>query len=271
MVLQQHYLIRGGLEGHERLRIVGRIMQPTTISLLRRAGVELGMVCLDAGCGGGDVTFELARLVGPTGRVVGIDIDATKLDLAGREAEERRLGNVTFKLADIARSVGEAEFDVVYARFLLTHLKDPAGALARMLRLLRPGGRLIVEDIDYSGSLCYPESAAYRRYVELYTQAALRRGGDPHIGPRLPGMLLDAGAEQVMMYVVQPAGSESYVKLISPVTLENVRHVILAEDLASVDELDRLLDELYELVYDERTVASIPRVVQAWGYRPNNL
>jgi ubiquinone/menaquinone biosynthesis C-methylase UbiE len=142
------------------------------------------MHCLDVGCGGGDVTFELARLVGPSGGVVGVDIDATKLDLARCEAEQQQIGNVAFRLADIGQSDGEEEFDVVYARFLLTHLQDSAGALARMLRLLRPGGRVIIEDIDYSGSFCYPDSAAYRRYVELYTQAVQRRGGDPHIGTR---------------------------------------------------------------------------------------
>src|SRR5215218_1241077 len=97
----QHYLIRGGLEGRERLRIVGRIMRPTTLYLLERAEVTLGMHCLDVGCGGGDVTFELARLVGPSGRVVGIDIDATKLDLARGEAEQQQIGNAAFRLTDI--------------------------------------------------------------------------------------------------------------------------------------------------------------------------
>ena len=134
---RDHYVIRGGVEGRDRLRILARVMRPTTLSLFDRVGIDMGMVCLDLGCGGGDVTLDLAGRVGPGGKVVGWDIDETKLGLARREAEEKGLGNLDFQLSDIGYSDSEREFDAVYARFLLTHLKDPAGALARMRRLLR--------------------------------------------------------------------------------------------------------------------------------------
>jgi 2-polyprenyl-3-methyl-5-hydroxy-6-metoxy-1,4-benzoquinol methylase len=65
-----HYIIRGGVEGRERLRVLARVMRPTTLNLFDRVGIRPGMACLDVGCGGGDVTFELADLVGPKGRVV---------------------------------------------------------------------------------------------------------------------------------------------------------------------------------------------------------
>ena len=87
----QSYVIRGATEGRERLRILARVMRPTTLSLIDRAGIAQGTACLDVGCGGGDVTLELA---------------------------------------DVHDTVGEAIFDVAYARFVLTHLSDPAAALA---------------------------------------------------------------------------------------------------------------------------------------------
>src|SRR5262245_45349242 len=90
------YIIRGGVEGRERLRLLSRILRPTTLALFDRAGVRPGMCCVDVGCGGGDVTLDLARLVGPTGRVVGIDIDAVKLDLARQEATANAISNVEF-------------------------------------------------------------------------------------------------------------------------------------------------------------------------------
>lgn len=62
------YIIRGGLPGRERLRILSRVMRPTTLALLQRAGVRSGMTCLDVGCGNGDVTFDMARIVGSIGR-----------------------------------------------------------------------------------------------------------------------------------------------------------------------------------------------------------
>jgi ubiquinone/menaquinone biosynthesis C-methylase UbiE len=93
----EHYVIRGGVEGRERLRMMGRVLGPTTHSLFERVGLRPGMACLDVGCGGGDVAFELARHVGQNGSVVGMDIDATKLQLAAREAEEQQFGNVEFQ------------------------------------------------------------------------------------------------------------------------------------------------------------------------------
>ena len=265
---RDHYVIRGGLEGRERLRIMARVLQPTTLSLFGRVGLAPGMTCLDAGCGGGDVTFELARLIGPAGRVVGVDIDATKIELATREAEEQQLGNVEFQHTDIFANDLAPEFDVVYARFLLTHLRRPAEALGRMLRALRPGGVVIVEDIDFSGHFCHPHSSAFSRYVELYTQVVQRRGGDPHIGPRVPELLLDTGFERVQMHVVQPAGLDGEVKLIVPLTMENIMDAVLAEGLASRAEGDRVIEDLYAFARNPRTVLSLPRIVQAWGYRP---
>lgn len=261
------YVIRGGLEGRERLRILSRVMQPTTRSLLERVGLGPGMTCLDLGCGGGDATFEMARVVGSAGRAVGVDLDATKIDLARNEAAEMGLPNVEFRVSQAEQGAGGAEFDLVYARFLLTHLVDPAGMLTRMLAFLRPGGVVVVEDIDFSGHFCHPDSAAFRRFAELYTQVVRKRGADPNIGPRLPALLFDAGSESVEMHVVQPAGMAGEVKLIAALTMENIADAVLAEGLASAAEIDGIVDDLYAYAANNRTVMSLPRVVQAWGRR----
>src|SRR5689334_11865638 len=91
------YIIRGGVAGRERLRLLSRILRPTTLSLLDRVGLRTGMSCVDVGCGGGDVTLDIARLVGREGRVLGIDIDAIKIDLAREEAAVAGIMNVEFR------------------------------------------------------------------------------------------------------------------------------------------------------------------------------
>jgi predicted O-methyltransferase YrrM len=261
------YVIRGGVEGRERLRVLSRVMRPTTLGLFDRIGLRPAMRCLDAGCGGGDVAFDLARAVGAGGKVVGVDIDETQLELARREAESLGLGNLEFRQAEIGGADLEPAFDVAYARFLLSHLNDPLRALATMRQALRPGGVLVVEDIDFTGHFCHPGSAAFQRYVELYTQAVQRGGADPNIGPRLPGLLIDAGCGRVGMNVVQPAGMEGEVKLVTPITMENIADAVLGAGLASSGELDEVIVELYAFARNPRTVMSLPRVVQAWGYR----
>src|SRR5215469_11188782 len=128
---KREYVIRGGVEGRERLRVLSRVMHPTTLDLLRRAGARPGMVCMDAGCGGGDVAFELARIAGPQGRVVGVDFDEVKLELARSEAHVQQLTNIEFRKADLTKPGPQGEFDLIHARFLLTHLRSPEEILGR--------------------------------------------------------------------------------------------------------------------------------------------
>lgn len=263
----EHYAIRGGVEGRERLRIISRVLRPSTTARLGSLGVGDGMTCLDVGCGGGDVTAEIAGRVGPRGRVVGVDIDETKLEVARRETGEQGIRNVEFRALDIRRQEAGSGFDLVYARFLLTHLDDPAGAVAAFRRHLRPGGLVVVEDIDFSGCFTYPESQAFRRYHDLYCAVVRSRGGDPNIGPRLPSLLAEGGFEGVGVAVVQPAGTQGEVKLINPITMENIAEAVLRDGLASRDEIDAVIRELYEFADNPQTLASLPRIVQAWGRR----
>jgi len=265
---EHHYLIRGGLEGRERLRVLGRVMRPTTLPLLERAGVAGGMRCLDVGCGGGDVTFELAALVGPTGKAFGIDLDATKIELAQAHAEQVGVAHVDFAVGNLADGLGEEEYDVVYVRFVLTHLSDPEAAVETMRHALRPGGRLIVEDIDYRGSFCEPAKPSFDRYEEIYEESARRNGGDPWIGARLPALLVGAGFAHVQPNVVQPAGLEGEVKLLPALTLENIRVTALRHEVSTDEEIDRLVDDLYAIARDPGTYVGNPRMVQVVGEKP---
>jgi ubiquinone/menaquinone biosynthesis C-methylase UbiE len=262
------YVIRGGVEGRERLRILSRVMQQTTLACLAQAGMKEAMACLEIGCGGGDVVFDMARMTGPLGRVVGTDIDETVLDLGTREAADLQLNNVAFRVADITQSTFASEFDLVHARFVLTHLADPATALGNMRGALRPGGVVVVEDIDFRGHFSYPESAALARYVELYSEMVRRKGADPNIGPRVPSLLTDAGFENVEMRLVQPAGMVGEVKLMTPITMQCIGPAVIAGGLASEAEVAGLVAELFEYAHTPGTIGCVPRVVQAWGYQP---
>jgi len=268
MAHSTHYVIRGGTEGRERLRILGRVMHASSMALLDRLGPRDGLACLDVGCGGGDATLELARRVAPHGKVVGVDIDETKLEIARHEAQQQGVANVVFQLSDIREASGESEFDIVYSRFLLTHLSDPAGIVRAFYEHLRPGGVLAVEDIDFSGYFTHPKCQAFARYHELYCATVSRRGGDPNIGPRLPLLLKQCGFEDVGVCVVQPIGTEGEAKLINPITMENIAGAVLEDGLATREEIEDVVRELYEFAADPNRVAGMPRVVQSWGRRP---
>ena len=242
-------------------------MHANTASLLDRLGLRSGLTCLDVGCGGGDVTLEIARRVAPAGRVTGVDIDEEKMRIARTEAEEQGVSNVEFRVSDIRKDAMTQSFDIVFARFLLTHLSDPTGAVATFHEHVRPGGILAVEDVDFSGCFTYPESKAFRRFHDLYCATVTRRGGDPNIGPRLPSLLQQQRFEDIGVHVVQPVSMKGETKLLNPLTMENIAGAVLKDGLASQQEIDEVAQALYAFAADPTTVAGTPRIVQAWGRR----
>jgi SAM-dependent methyltransferase len=262
------YIIRGGVEGRERLRVLARVMRPTSLAFLHRAGLKSGMTVLDVGSGGGDLAFDLAAIVGPTGNVVGTEIDQVKLDIARAEAKALNLANVEFQLGNIQQEAPAQRFDLIHARFILTHLTQPEKALANMMAALRPGGILAIEDIEFRGYISYPDCPAIWKYVAFYTDTVKRRGGDANIGPRLPTMLRAANFEGVDVNIVQPVGIEGEVKLISPLTMEAIADSVISEGLATREEVDQLVAELYEFARKPDTLGCMPRVFESSGRRP---
>jgi ubiquinone/menaquinone biosynthesis C-methylase UbiE len=142
-------------------------MRPALLRLFDHVDVHEGMRCLDVGCGGGDVSYDLARIVGPAGAVVGTDLDETKLEIVRKEAASQQLLNVEARFADAVDALPAGYFDFAFARFLLTHVPDPRSVLRSMYAALRSGGMLAVVDIDFSGYFSYPECPAVTRYVAL--------------------------------------------------------------------------------------------------------
>jgi len=262
------YPIRGGVAGRERLRVLSRVLRPSTNALLTRAGLRRGMTCLDAGCGGGDVAFDMARTVAARGKVAGTDIDEAKLAIARSEALAHGLFHVEFFRADVQQEVPPGVYDLVHARFLLTHLPNPATALANLGAALRAGGTIVLEDVDFTGYFCHPEIPAFRRYVEWYTALAARRGADPNIGRRLPELTAAAGFEDVEMNVVQHASTHGDVRLISALTMENIADAVIAERIAPADEVERVVAEMHRFAATPGAIGATPRVFEVWARRP---
>jgi SAM-dependent methyltransferase len=143
---------------YARLQVLARARRAEKVELVRRAGLRPGMRCLDLGCGGGAVTFELASLAGSAGAVTGMDMDDAPLALARETARECGIANVEFRAANVNDWDEPSGYDFVYCRFLLQHLSRPAGLLRRMWSAVRPGGPIAVEDTDFDGFFCDPKT-----------------------------------------------------------------------------------------------------------------
>ena len=259
------YLLRGGRAGAERLHLLNRAKWPTTEQLLSSVGLRAGMRCLDLGCGSGDVTLKMAALVGEGGEVVGADADRAILRLAEHEAKRQGLP-VTFRRLEAERLAEESAYDLVYARYLLSHLPRPERVVEVMARALRSGALLVVEDVFFPGHVCYPPNAAFDRYVQLYQAAAKsKEGGDAAIGPRLLGLALDAGLAEVRVGLVVPTFRDGEGKRVAQVTMEHIREAVVGAELATSDEVDAIVGELSRFADDDRTLMSMAPTFQVWG------
>lgn len=261
-----NYVLQTGDAGAERLRLLARVKGPTTLALLHRVGLADGMRCLDVGCGIGAVTLEMAQRVGPRGQAVGVDADADFIARARQEAARRGLP-VEFEVAQ-AEALPSGPFDLVFARFLLTHLPDPLAGLRHMVAAARPGGLVVAEDIDFTGHFSQPPCPALQRYVELYTSVVARRGGDANLGPRLPELFRAAGLQDVHLEVVQPTFLDGEGKRVAAVTMAQIADAVVAAGLATAAEIAEVANSLEAFAAAPDTLMSLPRIFQVWGTRP---
>lgn len=119
------------------------MLDPLGRIVLARLGPRAGERAVDVGCGCGQTTLELAELVGPSGRVLGVDISEQMLERARERTVESGHRTIELVLADAAVHPFEpAAFDLVFSRFGVMFFEDAAAAFANLHRALRPGGRL---------------------------------------------------------------------------------------------------------------------------------
>jgi hypothetical protein len=98
-----------------------------------------------------------------------------------------------------------------------------------------------------------------------------RRGGDADLGPKLYGLCVDAGLDAVKTRVIQPVhGGAEPEKALALTTLVNIGDALVAEKLATQDDVDEVVRALAAFTEDPRTIIGLPRVFQVWGRRPAN-
>ncbi|MGD9571428.1 MAG: methyltransferase domain-containing protein [Thermoleophilia bacterium] len=152
-----------------------------------------GAVLLDLGCGTGEDVLALADRVAPGGRALGIDRSATMIVEARRRAGGR--SDVGFLQGDaLDLPLPDADVDGARAERVLLHVEDPADVIAEMMRVLRPGGRIVVAEPDWSTLVVDAPLPEAGRAIAV---AAAGRFRSPFVGHTLRRLLRAAGAADV--------------------------------------------------------------------------
>jgi len=261
------YVIDGGRSGAARLAVLARVRASASEDFVRRAGLRSGDRCLDLGCGSGELTMRLAEIAAP-GEVVGVDFDAAIIAVARERAAAAGVAP-SFVVAEVEALPDDlGSFDLISARYVLGHLRDPFAALRSMWALCRPGGVIAVEDTDVAAMAAEPRSAALERCIELHRELALARGLVPGVGAQLAELVRRAGFEGIEERVDQEVRADRDAKSLTELTLERTRGALTAEGLATDAELDALLVELRSFSADPHTIVRSPRLHQVIGRRP---
>jgi SAM-dependent methyltransferase len=262
------YSLATGKAAAHRLSILHQVYGPGTRGLLRRAGLARGMRVADLGCGVGTVTGDLARLVGSTGQVVGIDLSPDQLAQARGRLAGPGFAHVTFIEASATDTgLPGASFDLVYCRFLLLHLVQPQEALREMHRLLRPNGILVCEDGDLTTAGSEPPSAL-SLFAELFGRLGPTRKVDYTLGGRLYHLVREAGFASPDIAFSQPAFASGDRKRLLELSVAEAGDAFVQAGLITAEALDGGLVAMRQLAEDETVLALMPRMAQVWARKP---
>jgi ubiquinone/menaquinone biosynthesis C-methylase UbiE len=158
-------------------------------------GLVDGMSILELGSGPGFVTEQLIALC-PNSHITCVEIDPDLILHAEQYLQGKGLENhYSITQGDLmAMELPNDSFDFAVARFVFQHLRDPKGALAEIRRVLKPGGKLVIHDIDIGlGEIVDPQNAEADAIEARLHESRSERGGNPRIGRQLWRFMATSG------------------------------------------------------------------------------
>ena len=247
------------------------IAEPTAV-LLQRGGILPGMRVLDLGSGPGDVSFQVAEMVGVDGSVVGVERDPAQIAVAERRRTDLNARNVAFREGDARTFVDDEPFDAVVCRLLLMHLPDAVDVLRHHIRNLRSGGVVVAVDYDMGGVRSLPEVELHSTVKRWLVAGFQHAGADPFVGMRFPVMFEQAGLTDVASLGFQVFFTPEHPHAPGMVVgvVRALKDAILGSQVVTEDELDldTLEQRLGEAVSSAQAMWTMPTVVGGWGRRP---
>ncbi len=200
-----------GRTSHETTRLIeqSRIYGESTQRLCRRAGITEGMRVLEIGSGAGDVALTLAELVGPTGQVIGVDVNTSILDTARQRAIDAGARNIEFIAGDARMLAFADKFDAIVGRFVLMYMANPEKAFAELITHLKPGGIAAFQEPEYTlyPAFLHPDTPLINQLIGWILEVFEHSGAHLDMGIGLYRAFVDAGLPPPAMHLESPIGA----------------------------------------------------------------
>jgi SAM-dependent methyltransferase len=270
MTTQTDYVLGSSEAERARLLYQAKLFEREAHRLLDEMALGPGGRALDVGCGPLGVLDLLVERVGPAGEVVGLDREPRMLAMAHATLAERGVAGVRLVEGDAtATGLPRGTFDFAHARLLLVNVPDPGAVVAEMAAVVRPGGVVAVQDVDWISWTCDPPHPAWDRLLAANRAVWAAGGMDVCIGRRLPALLRGAGLVDLRVEARAPfyvAGDPYHTLLLAFTAMHRER--LLEQGTLTATELDDLTATLRTHLDDPGTVTLWALFVQAWGRRP---
>ncbi|TWT13188.1 class I SAM-dependent methyltransferase [Planomicrobium sp. CPCC 101079] len=213
-------------------------------------GLQNGMHILEVGCGPGFATEQLAQRL-PDSQITGLDLDEDLLKQAEELMKEKGRENVNFVQASVFDTgLSDNSYDFVVARMLFLHLHNPEEAAFELHRVLKPGGKLTIIDIDAGiFGIIQPDIEGFQSITRKLTEMQSNAGGNRLVGRSLPRLLRKTGFTEIELETVAVhsdlAGVEGFQTQFDPKRFEGFyRNGILTEkEFSHISKVTERLSE----------------------------
>jgi ubiquinone/menaquinone biosynthesis C-methylase UbiE len=273
-ILDSDYALGYTNAEYDRLIRQAARIAPITERLFSEAGIRPGQRVLDLGSGMGDVAIIVARMVGSSGEVVGLERDASSIARARARVTEAGLRNVSFNQTDVNQIVGDKPFDAAVGRFILMYLPDPVSVLRSVYKLLRPGGVMAFQEPSFVPLLALGAwlplwSSVLSSIHEIFQ----RSGVNPEMGPSLYRLFQEVGVPAPTMHMEIPLGNDANFTGLMSGLLSSLQPLAQQHNLSleALGDFNTLPDRIQFEIAAANTVVSFAAIVGAWSRKPTEM
>jgi ubiquinone/menaquinone biosynthesis C-methylase UbiE len=251
----------------QRLLLQGRLYNDYTEHALRLAGLRPGMRVLDIGSGPGDVSFIAARLVGPTGTVLGVDAAPAMIELARARAAEQDLPAVHFTQAAIDAITLDEPVDAVIGRLILMHLPDPAATLRQLSSYVRPGGVVAFSENDITATSSIPDMPLFGKVTAGIVRSFEAMGLSPRFGTTLHSIFAEAGLGAPRLTLGTPIGTAADTDILAYAAevWRLVSPIAQPMGFAIDADIDNFVSRFREEAIAVNALITMPPIITAWA------
>jgi SAM-dependent methyltransferase len=261
------YICGYGTAEADRLIRQATQLAPITERVFRDTGIGTGQRVLDIGSGLGDVSMIAARLVGPSGEVVGVERDAGAIARARQRIAAVGLQNVTLVESDAGDLAIAGPFDAVVGRFVLNHCPDPVAVLRSVTRPVKPGGVVAFQEVALGPSLAVSAGVPlWFRLLSAIQEVINRAGMSSERGLGLYRTFRQADLPGPHMHLEMPLANDQSFARLQVDLLQTLRAVADEHHVRLTDlgDLDTLLDRVLAEATAAQSVIALPAIVSAW-------